>query len=198
MKVELYGSSGPHRQGPRQRQGRPARTVRVTNPTASTSNAIPAYLAAIRESGTLPLAGQRTIVFDEKTDLIFNRRETAARARERHALHRVRCRPAPNLRIASTTPSAAASSSATRAEDGACEAHRARHDGPALPVSHAATELLGAVRTRRRFDRQHHAPQRSALAPRGGNRRRPHEDLDSRCRPASSAVARTRAFLPGG
>ena len=39
-------------------------------------NAVPGYLAAIRESGRLLLDNQQSIAFVEKTDLIFNRRET--------------------------------------------------------------------------------------------------------------------------
>ena len=38
--------------------------------------AVPALLAAVRDSGRLPLLGQHAVAFNEKTDLKFHRRET--------------------------------------------------------------------------------------------------------------------------
>jgi len=73
--IELYGSLGATGKGHGSDKavllglgGHEPDTVDV--------NAIPDYLAGVRESRQLSLLGQHPIAFDEKTDLIFNRRET--------------------------------------------------------------------------------------------------------------------------
>lgn len=75
IKVELYGSLGATGKGHGSDKavllglaGHEPDTVDV--------NAIEQMLAAIRESGQLGVLGRHTIAFNEKTDLIFNRRET--------------------------------------------------------------------------------------------------------------------------
>ena len=73
--VELYGSLGLTGKG----HGSDKAVLLGLSghePDSVDVNAIPAYLAAIRESGQLLMGSQRTIRFDEKSDLIFNRRET--------------------------------------------------------------------------------------------------------------------------
>jgi L-serine dehydratase len=73
--VELYGSLGATGKGHGSDKavllglgGHEPDTVDV--------NAIPDYLAGVREARQLSLLGQHPIAFDEKADLIFNRRET--------------------------------------------------------------------------------------------------------------------------
>lgn len=75
VKVDLYGSLGATGKGHGSDKavmlglaGHAPDTVYV--------NAAPQYLATIRERRTLSLLGHRAIAFNEKTDLMFNRRET--------------------------------------------------------------------------------------------------------------------------
>ncbi|HEY4366366.1 MAG TPA: L-serine ammonia-lyase [Steroidobacteraceae bacterium] len=73
--VELYGSLGATGKG----HGSDKAVLLGLaghEPDSVDVNAIPAYLAAVRDSGQLALLGQHSIAFDEKADLIFNRRET--------------------------------------------------------------------------------------------------------------------------
>jgi L-serine dehydratase len=75
VKIELYGSLGLTGKG----HGSDKAVLLGLcghEPDSVDVNAVPAYLAAIRESGRLLLGGQRQMPFDEKTDLVFNRRET--------------------------------------------------------------------------------------------------------------------------
>ena len=75
LTIELYGSLGATGKGHGSDKavllglgGHEPDTVDV--------NAIPDYLAAVRNSRQLMLLGQHAIAFDEKIDLLFNRRET--------------------------------------------------------------------------------------------------------------------------
>ena len=73
--VELYGSLGATGKG----HGSDKAVLLGLagyEPDTVDVNAIPEHLAAVRDSGKLNLLGQHSIPFDEKTDLIFNRRET--------------------------------------------------------------------------------------------------------------------------
>lgn len=75
LRVELYGSLGATGKG----HGSDKAVLLGLSghePDTVDVNAVPGYLAAIREHGRLHLLGQRTIGFDEKVDLLFNRRET--------------------------------------------------------------------------------------------------------------------------
>ena len=73
--VELYGSLGLTGKG----HGSDKAVLLGLSghePDTVDVNAVPGYLAAIRDSGKLLLDRRQSIAFVEKTDLIFNRRET--------------------------------------------------------------------------------------------------------------------------
>lgn len=75
IKVELYGSLGATGKG----HGSDKAVLLGLSghePDTVDVNAVASILAAIRESGQLQLLGRHPIAFDEKADLIFNRRET--------------------------------------------------------------------------------------------------------------------------
>jgi L-serine dehydratase len=75
VRAELFGSLGATGKGHGSDkavllglEGHAPDTVKV--------EAVPALLATMRESGRVNLLGRRDIAFDEKTDLVFNRRES--------------------------------------------------------------------------------------------------------------------------
>ena len=75
LRIELYGSLGATGKG----HGSDKAVLLGLSghePDTVDVNQIAAYLDAIRESGRLNLLGRQSVPFDEKADLIFNRRET--------------------------------------------------------------------------------------------------------------------------
>lgn len=75
LRVELYGSLGATGKG----HGSDKAVLLGLSghePDTVDPNQIPAHLNAIRESARLNVLGRHSVPFDEKTDLVFNRRET--------------------------------------------------------------------------------------------------------------------------
>ncbi|HEY5809466.1 MAG TPA: L-serine ammonia-lyase [Povalibacter sp.] len=75
LRIELYGSLGATGKG----HGSDKAVLLGLcghEPDTVAIDQVPVYLAQIRERGSLELPGQHSVPFDEKTDLIFNRRET--------------------------------------------------------------------------------------------------------------------------
>ncbi len=141
-------------------------------------DAIPALLQDLRTQGLLHLPGGHAVRFNEKTDLVFLRRETLPF----HANGmRFEAFGADGVRLAERVYYSVGGgfvvSDEVAADGGEAEGHRARRHGAAAALPQRR-RTAGAGRARGLQHRRTDAPQRTPLAQRRRDRRRPAEDLD--------------------